>query len=219
MPLDSRNDCRKAFEKWKSSLPVGQGYSAFDAWQAALEQQQPEQPVDRSQLWCNVCRILESLPKYYKAEVGDRISNLFDIADAIVAEVDRARPVREAQQPVGVTELDKSVAHLASLGDSKCDWMWCYENPKDAAALIDRLNATIAPERESSGEAYIEALTPNAETKAAYIGEFKFDIELDDEDGNPFSHAVTVPWTTIKEIMAAILKRAKEQGRRGPDNV
>lgn len=43
------------------------------------------------------------------------------------------------------------------------------------------------------------ALTPDASTKGAYIGEFKI------TEGR--SRPVTVPWTTIKEIMAAIRKR------------
>lgn len=50
-----------------------------------------------------------------------------------------------------------------------------------------------------------EALTPSAETKAAYMGEFEFTIP----DG-PENRTVTVPWTTIKDIMAAIRTRATE---------
>lgn len=53
-----------------------------------------------------------------------------------------------------------------------------------------------------------EALTPSAETKAEYGGEFHFHIERLDDDGNSYSEEVGVPWTTIKDIMAAILKRA-----------
>lgn len=53
-----------------------------------------------------------------------------------------------------------------------------------------------------------EALTPSADTKAAYIGEFQFDIMLTDDFGKERPHEVTVPWTTIKEIMAAIAARA-----------
>jgi hypothetical protein len=57
-----------------------------------------------------------------------------------------------------------------------------------------------------------EALTPSAETKAAYHGEFKFSVTVRDidHDGDEFeSHRdVLVPWTTIKEIMAAIAARA-----------
>lgn len=59
---------------------------------------------------------------------------------------------KETHQPVGVTEVDKAVAHLASLGGSKTDWRWCHSNPEEAAALIDRLNATITTKRESSNQ-------------------------------------------------------------------
>jgi hypothetical protein len=57
------------------------------------------------------------------------------------------------------------------------------------------------------------ALTPTAATKAAYMGEFTIvvermsdDMEPDDEAAgapDPYEH-IQVPWTTIKEIMAAI---------------
>lgn len=54
-----------------------------------------------------------------------------------------------------------------------------------------------------------EALTPSGETKAAYIGEFSFEIGDDGE-------AATVPWSAVKDIMRAILARAalapKEEG-------
>lgn len=53
----------------------------------------------------------------------------------------------------------------------------------------------------------IEALTPSGDTKAAYHGEFKFDVlfpSLDEDDDEPVPHPVMVPWETVKEIMAAI---------------
>lgn len=54
-----------------------------------------------------------------------------------------------------------------------------------------------------------EALTPSADTKAAYIGEFSFGVTL--RAGNEEAHrSVEVPWTTVKEIMAAILAHADE---------
>ncbi|UYE95908.1 hypothetical protein KNLIENLN_00096 [Sinorhizobium phage NV1.1.1] len=53
-----------------------------------------------------------------------------------------------------------------------------------------------------------EALTPSASTKAAYIGEFSFDVEDRDENGDECWRNVVVPWTTVKEIMAAISARA-----------
>ncbi|NGO63984.1 hypothetical protein G6N76_09885 [Rhizobium daejeonense] len=54
-----------------------------------------------------------------------------------------------------------------------------------------------------------EAMTPSGATKAAYIGEFSFDIEDRDEDGEECLRNVVVPWTTVKEIMAAIRSRAE----------
>ena len=58
-------------------------------------------------------------------------------------------------------------------------------------------------------EAYREALTASGETKAEYIGEFSFDLPVGfDRHGNDLHRSFDVPWTTIKEIMAAIRKRA-----------
>jgi hypothetical protein len=61
-------------------------------------------------------------------------------------------------------------------------------------------------------ESYIEALTPSQDTKHAYIGEFKFEIPFSgyDENGewSEFTNKVTVPWTTVKDIMKAIKARA-----------
>lgn len=54
----------------------------------------------------------------------------------------------------------------------------------------------------------LEALTPSASTKAAYIGEFGFNIVDRDEEGDEIHRRVLVPWETTKEIMAAILARA-----------
>jgi len=48
------------------------------------------------------------------------------------------------------------------------------------------------------------ALKPSAETKAAYIGEFRVPWPDIDEEGNEYTRQINVPWTTIKEIMAAI---------------
>lgn len=53
-----------------------------------------------------------------------------------------------------------------------------------------------------------EALTPYGETKYAYSGEFSWTEWLPDENGIEQGHERTVPWTTIKEIMAAIRERA-----------
>jgi len=53
-----------------------------------------------------------------------------------------------------------------------------------------------------------EALTPSADTKAAYIGEIKHSYVEWDEFGDERTVTRTVEWTTIKEAMAMILARA-----------
>ena len=70
----------------------------------------------------------------------------------------------------------------------------------EAAELI----ATLRKQLENARE----ALEPSAATKYCYSGEFKQNITLRDEDGEEYSYPVTIEWTTIKEIMAAINARA-----------
>lgn len=53
-----------------------------------------------------------------------------------------------------------------------------------------------------------EALTPSGETKYAYIDAFSWTDWVPDENGIEQGHERVVPWTTIKEIMAAIRARA-----------
>ncbi len=72
---------------------------------------------------------------------------------------------------------------------SEVEMAWMEQNP--ATHDVPRLLAEVKKLRS--------ALTPSAETKAAFIGEFQFAIDSDMDDS-----MVTVPWTTVKEIMAAI---------------
>jgi hypothetical protein len=67
--------------------------------------------------------------------------------------------------------------------------------------------AVIAAKQTIAG--FREALSPSAETKAAYWGEFHFDTEESDGMGGTVTNNNTVPWTTIKEIMEAIRVRAE----------
>ena len=71
---------------------------------------------------------------------------------------------------------------------------------QEAAQVI----ATLRKQLENARE----ALEPSAATKYCYSGEFKQNITLRDEDGEEYSYPVTIEWTTIKEIMAAINARA-----------
>ncbi|MDE0878540.1 MAG: hypothetical protein OSB00_07725 [Sphingomonas bacterium] len=70
-----------------------------------------------------------------------------------------------------------------------------------------RLSALSATPSEAMVERLREALRPSAATKAAYIGEFSFLIDIEHE-GEETTRKLDVPWTTIKEIMAAIRIRA-----------
>lgn len=64
------------------------------------------------------------------------------------------------------------------------------------------------------GEAYGKlrmALTPSAETKSAYMGEFQFHkTYAGDDDGDEYTVNMIVPWDTIKDIMKAISNFAEE---------
>lgn len=72
------------------------------------------------------------------------------------------------------------------------------------------LRADLAEAREKIAR-LTEALTPSGDTKAAYMGEFEFIVFGMNDDGEECSHKITVPWTAIKEIMAAIKARAALQ--------
>jgi len=64
----------------------------------------------------------------------------------------------------------------------------------------------------AENRAYREALTPSGDTKAAYHGDFSWSEweTAYDEHGGIYEDETkrTVPWTTVKEIMAAIRARA-----------
>ena len=78
---------------------------------------------------------------------------------------------------------------------------WYQKHTKaDLAARIVELEAENARLRE--------ALTPSGDTKAAYICEFSMPSPLIDEHGDEVVLRLDIPWTTIKEIMAAIRARA-----------
>lgn len=80
-----------------------------------------------------------------------------------------------------------------------------YDEAADHIEAIEAENARLK-----------EALTPSGDTKAYYSGEFTIAVERDvnedyepEDDGkvDPYQH-IMVPWTTIKQIMAAIRARA-----------
>lgn len=79
----------------------------------------------------------------------------------------------------------------------------------DAALIVAMRNAL--PELLAKAEDHdslVEALTPSAGTKAAYMGEFSFPFPIFNPDGEEMPFTPNVPWVTIKEIMKAIADRA-----------
>jgi hypothetical protein len=89
----------------------------------------------------------------------------------------------------------------------------------DVATGVGRFTAdereTILRALESSQSELLEALTPSADTKAAYMGEFSFPVELAHPRLGTEVRHIDVPWTTIKEIMGAIRARAERTSRHG----
>jgi hypothetical protein len=109
----------------------------------------------------------------------------------------------------------KACEHIA-LGEG--DWEWLRNECPSTAAVAALRDAYTNMRGER--ERLREALTPSAETKAAYIGEFKMRLHRRDECGDEYHEDVTLSWTVIKEIMTAISNRAvlsQAQERRGKE--
>ena len=96
---------------------------------------------------------------------------------------------------------EEAIAHIKYLEDS----LRIVQESRNTA-----IDAWV--ERATKAEGIVErtrlALTPSSVTKAALIGEFKFSEERFDGAGEAYEVEVTVPWTTTKEIMAALRKFA-----------
>lgn len=87
---------------------------------------------------------------------------------------------------------------------SRINW-WSEEYSK----VCDRANASEAREATAveDTQRVREALTPSADTKAAYWGEFYVGVTLRAGREEDYRR-VQIPWDSIKEIMAAIRVRA-----------
>ena len=86
---------------------------------------------------------------------------------------------------------------IANFAFSECQALWEH--------MEEEIKALLA-----SHNALVEAVTPSAETKIAFISEFSF--RPSGYIANKYSDAmerVIVPWVTIKEIMNAIKQRAE----------
>lgn len=97
----------------------------------------------------------------------------------------------------------------------KRDIMQYLDNDEDCEGLAHAaLSASGLEALQAENARLREALEPSGYTKAAYMGEFHFIVMMpgEDEDGDEdMPVKVYVPWTTIKEIMAAVRMRALKQ--------
>ena len=84
------------------------------------------------------------------------------------------------------------------------------------AVEVERLRTALRA-AQAREQRLLSALTPSMETKAAYMGEFKFPFCIRDEFGDDMKFTPNVPWTTIKEIMAAIRAQALQETANAPD--
>ena len=126
-------------------------------------------------------------------------ANLLALADGLVMARECAAIARLAlgkNQPDG---LDALAAQY--IRDGFEDWS---HGVRSALAMHAKMAGEV--------ERLREALTPSAETKAAYMGEFTMPFPCLDESGEEVMAHPNVPWTTIKEIMKAIrARRARSQ--------
>jgi len=149
-----------------------------------------------------------------KSGVGSK-PMLSELADAIA---ERIKP-RPSPDVAGVKLADRvdltggvRPAHVLESLTESVNQAWAIIGDNARCSVPATFIGWLLQEYESlSAEKgrLVEALTPSAETKAAYIGEFTFSLNagLDEFGDDHIIKNVQVPWTTIKEIMAAIRAR------------
>lgn len=117
-----------------------------------------------------------------------------------------------------LTEANNGLmAERESLIETKREQIERLELSRGAASKV-ALDAIAEKETtEARIKALEEALTPSGDTKAAYIGEFAFPLVYTDDNGDSATTSVTVPWTAVKDIMAAITARATLNSREKVD--
>jgi len=87
---------------------------------------------DKQTLRLNVAKAIEQTIKYYKAEVGDRMSNVYEVADAVIAE---CAPVRELS-----AEDDLYLRHGKAIFEFAKKLKWKKEDGEGPLEYIQRLS-------------------------------------------------------------------------------
>lgn len=162
-----------------------------------------------------------------RASVDPEHESVVASAEAALQAAERLAACAQTAPMPGRKSLGEKLA-IASANDAGLSATWddCRADVKDeferialafAASLSHDETASIViaslrtrAEASEQREAGLrEALTPSADTKAAYIGEIKFPVCVGtDDDGDEIWSDVTVPWDVTKAIMAMILARA-----------
>lgn len=112
----------------------------------------------------------------------------------------------------GILRAPDSSLVAVSRGDAKDYSPWRADPYAPNGQFIALANPSTILSLLDYCEGLEKALTPSADTKAEYMGEFtiavdRYGIELDEPDDETARvDRIPVPWTTIKEIMAAIRK-------------
>lgn len=124
-------------------------------------------------------------------------------------------PIKRAEEIAKAHGYEQVIVYARRVGEPGLEWVTTYGVDPTHCAAAARIGDAIGRQVVRPLEdmraliaRFTEALTPSGDTKAAYHGEFYFEIEDRDEDGEECLRRICVPWTTVKEIMAAIHGRA-----------
>lgn len=141
---------------------------------------------------------------YLLPEPGPEVAlRLLDALEA--AEASKAEAEDYAEKLVyAVTDGNLSNSYDVQVVSDEVSRIWqSYTDQKVAAARA---------EADAENARLRAALTPSAETKAAYVDEVKMAVDTAyHEDSCTVRQDVTIPWVAIKEIMALIRKQAGQK--------
>lgn len=162
---------------------------------------------------------------------AEQIERLTRERDVALENYTRAWNERDAQRRRAVAAEARASAAVEALHDvfmdvqnrTKAGMSWGINgHPTMSPASLHKISQTLfalRPQADAAeqlvqkltaeNERLREALTPSGDTKAEYAGEFSFRHEQWNVEGDDTETVnITVPWTTIKEIMAAIRARS-----------
>lgn len=147
--------------------------------------------------------IMTIFPKKRNEKLKAERDHYKAMAARAVEEMEYMREDRDTHRAEG-----ERLREIATKNEKAADALWAERDRirEDRDQWARMYSACTKREQELLVDlrALREVLTPSAETKAVYMGEFVW------TDKNGIEHMV--PWTTIKEIMAAIRERATLKG-------